>query len=768
MPRLDADRELRALDLFGRLNERPADSLYRQRLLRRADPEVVARIADLERSASAAARAMPTDLPPPSQPPSQPPAPPPEQVGAFRLTQLLGEGGMGRVYRGERCDGLFDQAVAVKLLHAHLTRLAATRFAEERRILARLEHPNISRLIDGGVLADGTPYLVMEFVAGRPIDEVAAGQGDKAKVALLRQVADAVQFAHAQLIVHADLKPSNMLVDASGRVRLLDFGVARLLGEEGVEVAHPMTPDYASPERTAGAPAVVADDVYALGLVLEQLVAGTRDKDLLAIAAKARAAAAADRYGSVAALIADLDRWRERLPVEARDGGVVYRAGRFVDRHRLGVALTVGAMVALSATTVVATVSYVRAEQARAEARARFEQAHGAARYLLFDLGERLERQPQALALRAEVARFSQSYLDQLARSDGAPASLRLESAQGLMALAERQGMPGRPNLGQSEQAKRNLATAYALALTAPGQEGRRLRAQTRLDQAHLTVLMDNDFPATERLLADARALIFDAKAPIPDLQRDWYAETSALRQWQGRYAEATTAALTGLRTPAPSDLRQAMLSEAKLEDLLAEAAAYDGRTDDAIAPYRRRMAILEAAARRWPGDPQVTRLLPRSRWALGATLLDAGRSREAAPILAQGVAEARAVAAFEPQDADAERAADIIENTQAQTFAAMGQPETAIPILARSAEARRRRMLARPGVALGARDYAITLAALGDVEGQAGRRGEACRRYDQAEQIFDDLRRRGHAAALDTDGARKLLELSRARYCRR
>ena len=761
-PKAAPERERQALALFERLSDRPGDVRYRQRLLSRADTLLIARVEALERSATGAGRAMPTEFPAERRPLG----PPPEQVGPFRLVEQIGEGGMGQVWRGLRNDGLFDQTVAVKLLWSHLAPLAGGRFAEERRILARLEHPNIARLIDGGVLPDGTPYLVMEHVAGRPIDEAVAGRPVREIVSRFVQAAEAVQFAHAHLIVHADLKPSNILVDADGRVRLLDFGIARLLGEE-VQGVSPMTPDFASPERLAGAAPVVADDVFALGLVLDGLTGQGADADLAAIIAKARAHEAVDRYGSVAELIADLVRWQGGLAVEARAAeGALYRARKFVGRHRLGVGLVAGAIVALSAATVVSTVSYLRAEQARAEARARFDQARGAARYLLFDLGDRLERQPRALALRNEAAQVSQAYLDRLARSPDAPVEVQAESVRGLLRLAEVQGRPGRPNLGQPERAKANLDTAYALAAKIPGEAGRRLRARARLDLAHITVMIDNDFPVTERHLAEARGLIFDAAHPLRDLERDWHTEMAALRVWQGRYREAIVAARAGLAAAPPSDPRQAILTASALQDLIAESTFYADGAKPAVAPYRAEMALLEEAARRWPDDPTVVRHLPRSRWALGNTLIDAGSVVEAVRILDVGVREARAVAAFDPADADAARAVEMLESAHAQALSASGRPAEAIPILTRSAEARRGRMEARPDVVMHARDYAVALAGLGDVQAKAGRMADACRSYDAAEAVFTDLQRTGRYAALDDSGSLKLLRAAQVRWC--
>ncbi|WP_430418990.1 protein kinase domain-containing protein [Phenylobacterium sp.] len=756
------EQERQALALFERLSDRPDDARYRQRLLARIDPAVVQRVEALERSDAGAGRAMPTEFP--SE--RRPLGPPPEQVGPFRLVEQIGEGGMGQVWRGQRSDGLFDQTVAVKLLWSHLAPLAARRFAEERRILARLEHPNIARLIDGGVLPDGTPWLAMEHVAGRPIDAACAERPLREAVALFVQAAEAVQFAHAQLIVHADLKPSNILVGADGRVRLLDFGIARLLGEE-VEGLSPMTPDFASPERIAGAAPVVADDVFALGLVLEGLAGKSADADLAAIIAKARAHEAVDRYGSVADLIADLVRWRDGFGVQARAGdGALYRARRFVGRHRWGVGLVTAAILALSAATTVSTINYIRAEQARAEARARIAPARGAARYLLFDLGDRLERQPRSLKLRIEAARVSQAYLDRLARSPDAPLEVKAESVRGLLRLAEVQGRPGRPNLGQTDQAKKNLATAYALATAIPGETGRRLRARARLDQAHVVVMIDNDFAVTERYLAEARTLIFDPGAPLRDLERDWHLEMAALRVWQGRYREAIAAGRAGQAAPAPADPLRALLTTAALQDLIAESIYYAEGAEPAVAPYRRAMALLEEAARRWPDDPTVVRQLPRSRWALGTTLLGVGQVAEAVRILKLGAAEARAVVAFDPADTDAGRAAEILESAEAQALAASGRPLEAVPILEAVVEARRGRMAARSGVAMHARDYAVTLAELGDVQASAGRTADACRSYDTAETVFADLQRTGRYAAVDDSGSLKLLREAKARWC--
>jgi serine/threonine protein kinase len=209
-----------------------------------------------------------------------------ENLGPWRLTALLGEGGMAWVYLAERADGRWQQQVAVKLLRAAALTTDARRLVTERQILSTLEHPNIARLLDGGTTRDGQPYLVTEYVRGQPITTYADAKGldVEQRLELFVQVATAVQHAHQKLVVHRDLKPSNILVDEDGRVRLLDFGIAKLLEPEALSglAAHtrtdlrPMTPEYAAPEQVEGTPITTLTDVYQLGLLLHELLTGAR------------------------------------------------------------------------------------------------------------------------------------------------------------------------------------------------------------------------------------------------------------------------------------------------------------------------------------------------------------------------------------------------------------------------------------------------------------------------------------------------------------
>ncbi len=357
------------------------------------------------------------------------------EIGAYRLLRLLGSGGMGSVYLAERSDGAFEQRVAVKLLPSGLADPDSIRRAEaERRFLAWLEHPNIARVLDGGSTVEGQPYVVMEYVDGEQIDRHCRAHqlGLRARIALFLDVLAAVDAAHRALIVHRDIKPANVMVSRDGRVKLLDFGIAksldgRIRGAVTIGERGPLTPDYASPEQLAGEPLTTACDVYSLGLLLYELLTGasahgSRGRSLqeiargvlehplappsgrvdaggLAIGAravrvwrkqlsgdldrvllKALEPRPADRYGSAREFADDLDCWLEGRAVRARAGGALYRLRRLVGRNRVAVGAGVAIMLALTIGLGIA------ADQAR-RARAQADRAVRANDFLLDMIG---------------------------------------------------------------------------------------------------------------------------------------------------------------------------------------------------------------------------------------------------------------------------------------------------------------------------------------------------------------------------------------------
>ena len=241
--------------------------------------------------------------------PASPDAPPFERAGPYRLLRLVGQGGMGAVYLAERADGAFQRNVAVKLIRRGVTSdEAAVRFRVERQALAALRHPSIARLLGGGVLGDGMPYLAMEYVEGEPVTDYCDRRGlsVETRIRLFLDVCAAVEHAHRRLVVHRDLKPSNVLVaeDDAGAPQpvLLDFGLAKLLdAEPGVTVPltqvghHALTPEYAAPEQFAGGEITTATDVYALGVLLYELLSGHRPHTVGERSLPAMAAAVRDR-----------------------------------------------------------------------------------------------------------------------------------------------------------------------------------------------------------------------------------------------------------------------------------------------------------------------------------------------------------------------------------------------------------------------------------------------------------------------------------------
>ncbi|HEX5122134.1 MAG TPA: serine/threonine-protein kinase, partial [Rhodanobacteraceae bacterium] len=300
-----------------------------------------------------------------------------QRIGAFRLVRLLGKGGMAAVFLATREGGDFRQDVAIKLLRRGLYSEVEQRlFVRERRVLASLNHPNIARLIDGGLTDAGVPYLVMEYVDGAPItrDANARALDLRARLALFLTVCRAVEAAHRALIVHRDIKPSNILVASDGTVKLLDFGIAKLL-EDNVEGATVgvFTPDYAAPEQIAGRGVTTATDVYALGVLLHELVLGVRPGksprrpsaladangnaplcrqlrgDLDNIVLKALEAEPDRRYASAGALADDIERHFAGRPVAAHPPSRWYRARKFVARHKGGVVTTAAFLLAIVA-----------------------------------------------------------------------------------------------------------------------------------------------------------------------------------------------------------------------------------------------------------------------------------------------------------------------------------------------------------------------------------------------------------------------------------
>ncbi|HJT90083.1 MAG TPA: serine/threonine-protein kinase [Bryobacteraceae bacterium] len=419
----------------------------------------------------------------------------PERVacGPYRLVRLLGSGGMGAVYLGERADGEIEQRVAIKLLRADSDRAAwRERFLRERQLLASLHHPAIAHAIDAGHASDGRPYLAMEYVEGVPIDVYCARLDLRATLLLFLRVCDGVSHAHGHLIIHRDLKPSNILVDGSGQPKLLDFGIAKLLDEtaENTQTAERLlTPNYASPEQLRGELQTVAGDVYSLGAVLYKLVAGrspheaedhsSRALEILAgkgeisdvrrinprvpadldsILRKTLRPEPDERYASVEALAGDIRAFLESRPVAARAGNAWYRTRKFLRRYWLPAAAAALVIASLS-------VGFYTAERQRRIAERRFGQLRQLSNKV-FELDKAIRYLPGSTAARQQLVSASLQYLEGLAADAHGDVDLAQEIGDAYERVARVQGVPNELNLGEFANAEATLKKADAFMET--------------------------------------------------------------------------------------------------------------------------------------------------------------------------------------------------------------------------------------------------------------------------------------------------------------
>jgi len=405
-------------------------------------------------------------------------------VGPYRLLDRIGQGGMGEVYRAVRAAD-FETQVAIKVVKRGMdTEFVLQHFCRERQILAALNHPNIARLLDGGAV-DGRPYLVMDYIEGVPITDYAERNelSTEARLRLFRIVCAAVEYAHQRLIVHRDLKPANILVTAAGEPKLLDFGIAKLLENSAdctVTSVALLTAECASPEQARGEPVTTASDVYALGVLLFELLSGERPyrftsrtpheiarviceterrrpgairplpADLDNIVMKAMHKDARLRYRSAADLSADIERFLEGRPVTARPATLAYRAGKLLRRHRRAAAAATVAGIALSAGIAAALWEAHVAQR-------RFRQVRELTGSLLFELHDAIRPLAGSTPARKLVVARGLQYLDALTRDAAGDIDLRRQLATAYVRLGKVQGQDGEANLGDTGGAVRSF-----------------------------------------------------------------------------------------------------------------------------------------------------------------------------------------------------------------------------------------------------------------------------------------------------------------------
>ncbi|MBI3474033.1 MAG: serine/threonine protein kinase [Candidatus Solibacter usitatus] len=428
-------------------------------------------------------------------------------IGPYRVTGIIGEGGMGAVYSAIRDDDHYHKEVAIKLVrHGLESSKLLERFRAERQILATLEHPYVARMLDGGATADGFPYLVMERIKGLPITRYAQERrlSIETRLRLFLQVCEAVQYAHANLIVHRDIKTANISVTADGVPKLLDFGIARLLtpdrlqsGEQATSTLL-LTPDYASPEQVRGQVVTTATDIYSLGAVLYELLTGhsphrlagrssaealssicTEEPEVPSKAAESSIASARQlagdldnivlmalrkeperRYRSVEQFCEDIQRHLAGRPVIARADTLAYRAARFAGRNRWAIAAVTAVMVTLASSVVVSRRAAERAER-------RFAQVRHLAETVLFGIYESIEPLAGSTPSRQIIVKNALEYLRSLSAEAASDASLLNELAEAYRKVGDVQSNEYGGNLGDARGAMESYHNGVALARSA-------------------------------------------------------------------------------------------------------------------------------------------------------------------------------------------------------------------------------------------------------------------------------------------------------------
>jgi tetratricopeptide (TPR) repeat protein len=671
--------------------------------------------------------------------------PAPERVGPYRVVREIGRGGMGAVYLAERADGQFERQVAVKLIKRGMDSAEVVgRFVQERRILGRLQHPRIARLLDGGVAEDGRPYLVMEYVEGRPVTAYCEARrlGTDERLALFDAVCDPVQYAHRNLVVHRDLKPGNVFVSDAGEVRLLDFGIAKMLDPEepGIETrtaARALTPEYAAPEQIRGEPATTATDVYGLGVVLYEMLTGRRPHDragtsvaqitnaVLNVAPPSPSSVAgaeklrkrllgdldtivlaalekdpARRYPSVEALREDVQRHRRLLPVLARRPTLLYRARRFVSRHRAAVvAASLAGLALASAFTLALWQAHVASSQAR---RAEEVKAFLASVF-------RVSRPEEGLG-KTLTAR---ELLDVGARRVEAELATEPEVQSEMMTLMG--GIYG--ELG--EYARGEGLVRRALELRRTHGEGD-LRIADSLDALGVLLRLEGRFEPAEASAREALAILERRHGPEHPSVAKGLDHLGAILYLQARYDEAERTFGRSLRS------KRRLLGPAHPEvadtlDGLARAINAAGRLPEAEGLYREALALRMKAL--GPEHPAVSESLSD----LATVLFEAGRYADAESLYVRALAISRRVLGPEHPETIADLSNLGIALSQQNRL------EEAEPLLREALALKTRRLGERHP------DTAPTVAALALCLHRQGRLPEAEELYGRALSIVEE-----------------------------
>ncbi len=637
-------------------------------------------------------------------------------VGCYELLRRIGKGGMGTVYAARRADEEYQKLVAVKLVKPGMeTDEILRRFKHERQVLAGLDHPNIARLLDGGT-EGGVPYLVMEYVEGTAIDIYCQTHQLtlEEKLRLFCVVCSAVQYAHQSLVIHRDIKPANIMVSRDGTPKLLDFGIAKVLTPDLLDQPamtdvsqKPMTPDYASPEQVRGDAVTTASDVYALGLLLYELLTGVHplraayklvglqkavletdperpsetvrrqaknpstqatQVKLASLAARLRGDLDAivlmclrkepiRRYASVQHLVDDIQRHLDGLPVRAHADSAGYRLSKFIRRHKTGVAAGVTIAAALVISSTISWIFYHRANVERLRAETRFNDVRSFSTFVLFDLDKVLDQ--GITPARNILLEKATEYLNGLERDHGGNASIERELIRGYIKIGESRGSLYGPNLGDREGAKLNYRRALALLEKSKNPDPV-LLAQAEVRLADLTT--QDRSPRDALVMYDRARLVLEGavlrgnteahRALAEMLPKVAFAQDQAGMPEQAlrSYERSLSVVQELIRTTGETtDLRKLV---ARSELRRGEVWAKLGRTEEGLAAIRRAVVTYRQLAAASPNSPVAQRPVATSSAVLGDVLSTAGRHAEAAEAYRTALEVVEALAATDPRNA--------------------------------------------------------------------------------------------------------------------
>ena len=714
---------------------------------------------------------------------------PGDNVGQYRVRSLIGEGGMGEVYLAE--DTSLGREVAIKLVKRGFGRANLIRhFHHEERILAALNHPNIARLYGAGVADDGSPYFVMEYVAGQRLDHYCDERklGVRERLQIFQKICSAVAYAHQHLIIHRDLKPANIRVTSEGEPKLLDFGIARLLEDEGaaqlgqtVTLAGAMTPEYASPEQVRGETMTTASDVYSLGVVLYELLTGRKPYRLtshsaeevtraittqspvrpsVAVAERARQvppvspSAIANpkllrgdldnivlmalrkeperRYATVGRFADDIRRHLEARPVAARGDSWGYRANRFIARNRVAAAAAVLIALSLVGGIVATTWQAQVAARERDRAQRRFADVRHLSNALLFEIAPKIERLEGSIDARQSLVRRALEYLDSLAQESSGDPGLQGELAAAYEKIGDLQGAPRKPNLNDFPGA------------IASYEKARKIRAELRekspADADNLKQLAANHSAASS-----IRWTAGDVTGALADAQQ-------AIELYEGLLRKA----------PQSTELRAAT-AEARLN--LAHVLYYNDRLAEVYPPVRASIESLETLTQADRENVQAAALLGRAYTLHAMTLSWDGKQQEGEAEMAKAFDVGQALAVRHSNDNVVRQALlnTLVEG--AQLYEEVDSPRSyelmqqALPLAAKSIEVDAANVQAR-------QTLAKAHSKLGVICVHLQKNDEAVLHLDKATAMLAELQRLDpKSRAYRHDIARVLTSLGRAKH---